>query len=436
MPIPRGVYYLPLWEILWSLLRLPFANLNSKKNIQQYKNELSELLGESNIVLMPHARICLYYILKQYNFPARSEILMTPMTLPDMANMVDLLGLKPRFMDFDDNSYSVNEEILERNISSSTKAVVITNLYGLINNLEEISNFCKRRGLKLIQDNTQSYNCSYNEKSTDKYSDWSYYSTCALKDIHTHMGAFAVAQNIFEKKNVEELCEKDFSTISKTYFFKFLKEDLIASIGLNRLIFSIFHYWVFLIVFKINPEIVDDLINAKGIKIGKWTILKGLFGGSGYKRRKTLPKMMCYHFTALQAEVGIRSIKRFRDFQKKRFENSLYILNHLSKEAIRNIPLIDPLSKNCFWRIPIISKNLEDFRKYLFQKGIDPGKTTLPCLPELAIFKEFSVNQDFKNAIALGKNSIFIPNYHYLSMSDLNYIIKTINEYFENESIL
>lgn len=430
-PIPRGVYYLSFYEIIKSIFSLPFSNLKSKKYIEEYESSLKKLFEVDGLVLMPHARVCVYYILSLYNYPRGSEVLMSPTTLPDMVNMVLLLGLKPVFVDFSADIHGCLANDIKPKINDKTKALIVTNLYGLIYDLSEISNLCKKNNILFIQDNTQSYLCEYNNQQVHNFSDWSFSSTCALKDIHTHMGAFIIGKNEAKLNSLRENIKRDFKLLSKRYFLKFLKEDLIASVGLNRNVFSFFHYWIFKIIFIIDMNMIDDLIDAKGISVFGKRFFKGLFGGSGYKRRTSVPQNMLYHFSGIQARKGLVTIKSIRSVQNSRIANSHYILSKLSKRALGQIPKFDPQAKNCFWRLPIFVDNLDDFRKYLFSCYIDPGKTTLPCLPELNIFKEFSNGEDFVVSRTMGENSIFIPNYHYLSMNDLNYIVEVINNYFE-----
>jgi hypothetical protein len=225
--------------------------------------------------------------------------------------------------------------------------------------------------------------------------------------------------------------EEDFHLLDKYYYFKFIKEDLVASLALNPFIFSFFTYYVFSYFFHKNPKILENLIDGKGIYFLKRNWFVGYFAGTGDVLRKSVPQEMLYHFSEHQAQVGLKMLKNFKTHQKKRIENSVKLVSMLSIEAKKNLPNIRENAQNVYWRLPIFVEDTDKIEKKLFEKGIDPGKTTLPCLPSMNIFNFLA--QSCPVAEEMGKKTIFIPNFHYLADEKLNFIASIINEYFEEK---
>lgn len=426
--IPRGVYYLSLGRILKTLVTYPFKDFSAQNKVEEFEKEASLKLNSPYALTMPHARISLYYLLKYYRLDAGSEVLMSPTTLPDMVNMVLLLGLKPVFIDFKENTHTADISKAEKLLTPKSKILYLTHLYGILPDMNEILAFTQKNNLIFIQDCTQSYGTSFDGKPVTDYANATFYSTCSLKDLHTHMGALLCVKSSDQMRAIRRDTIRDFHPLSKRYFWKFLKEDLVASLALNPYLFSFFTYYIFKILFAIDAKLIEDLIDGRGLKLGPWTFFKGLFAGSGDERRTKIPHDMLYHFNDLQAEVGLQGLKDIDDFERRRRQNTLLLIDHLSDKAKSRLPLLEEKAHHSFWRIPIYIDNQKHFEHFLFNRGIDPGKTTLPCLPHMDIFKD--LNQSAPIALKMGNHSYFLPNFHYLNEREIKHVASTINQYF------
>jgi len=74
--------------------------------------------------------------------------------------------LHPVFVEPDINTYQINENLIEKAITSRTKALIIVHLYGQCAYTEKIGDICKKYQLKLIEDNAQAHGCVYTGYST------------------------------------------------------------------------------------------------------------------------------------------------------------------------------------------------------------------------------------------------------------------------------
>nr|BDT30115.1 DegT/DnrJ/EryC1/StrS family aminotransferase [Bacteriovorax sp. HI3] len=426
--IPRGVYYLSFGRILQTLVTYPFKNFSSQNKVEEFEKEAALKLNSPYALAMPHARISLYYLLKYYRLDAGSEVLMSPTTLPDMVNMVLLLGLKPVFVDFKENTHTADISKAEKLLTSKSKVLYLTHLYGILPDMNEILAFTQKNNLIFIQDCTQSYGTSFEGKPVTEFANATFYSTCSLKDLHTHMGSLLCVKSADQMRAIRKNTVRDFHPLSKKYFWKFLKEDIVASLALNPYLFSFFTYYIFKILFAIDAKLIEDLIDGRGLKLGPWIFFKGLFGGSGDERRTKIPHDMLYHFNDLQAEVGLQGLKDMDDFERRRRQNTLLLIEHLSDKAKARLPHLEEKANHSFWRIPIYVDDQKHFEHFLFDHGIDPGKTTLPCLPDMDIFKD--LKQSAPVALKMGNHSYFLPNFHYLNEREIKHVASTINQYF------
>lgn len=96
------------------------------------------------------------------NFEPGSEILMSALTIPDMATIVVHHKLVPVPVDIDIDNLAPEAQRIEAAITSRTKAIVIAHLFGGISDLKRISELAKKHDLFVIEDCAQAYySCSF-----------------------------------------------------------------------------------------------------------------------------------------------------------------------------------------------------------------------------------------------------------------------------------
>ena len=70
-------------------------------------------------------------------------------------------GLKAVLVEPDIDTLEIDDRLVERAITSRTKAVMIVHLYGRCAYTERIGEICRKHGLKLIEDNAQAHGCLF-----------------------------------------------------------------------------------------------------------------------------------------------------------------------------------------------------------------------------------------------------------------------------------
>ena len=64
------------------------------------------------------------------------------------------------------DTYQIDDRLIERAITSRTRAIMIVHLYGLCAYTERINEICHNHNLLLIEDNAQAHGCRYNDRLT------------------------------------------------------------------------------------------------------------------------------------------------------------------------------------------------------------------------------------------------------------------------------
>ncbi len=74
--------------------------------------------------------------------------------------------LKPVFVEPDINTLQIDDKLIEKVITSRTKAIMIVHLYGQCAYTENIGKLCIKYKLKLIEDNAQAHGCLFKGQKT------------------------------------------------------------------------------------------------------------------------------------------------------------------------------------------------------------------------------------------------------------------------------
>lgn len=64
------------------------------------------------------------------------------------------------------DTFQIDDNLIERAITSRTRAIMIVHLYGLCAYTERINEICHKHNLLLIEDNAQAHGCRYNDRLT------------------------------------------------------------------------------------------------------------------------------------------------------------------------------------------------------------------------------------------------------------------------------
>lgn len=80
-------------------------------------------------------------------------------------------GLRPVPVEPRLDTFQIDDTLIEQAVTPRTKAVMIVHLYGRCAYTERIADVCRRRGLKLIEDNAQGHGCVFGGRRTGSLGD-------------------------------------------------------------------------------------------------------------------------------------------------------------------------------------------------------------------------------------------------------------------------
>ena len=167
-----------MWDSHW------LTNMGPKHN--QLQKELAKYLKVDNVELVVNGHMALEMTLQAMGL--RGEFITTPFTFASTTHAIVRNGLEPVFCDINPNDYTIDTDKLASLLTSQTCAILPVHVYGNICNVEEIGNFAKRHGLKVIYDAAHTFGETYKGRGVASFGDASCFSFHATKVFNTIEG--------------------------------------------------------------------------------------------------------------------------------------------------------------------------------------------------------------------------------------------------------
>jgi dTDP-4-amino-4,6-dideoxygalactose transaminase len=167
-----------IWENQWLT--------NRGALIQELETSLKAHLGVSNILIMNNGTIPLQIALK--NLGQKGEIITTPFSYVATTAAIVWEGCTPVFVDIDPLHLTIDETKIEAAITSKTRAILATHVFGNPCHVEAIEAIAKKHQLKVIYDAAHCFGVRYKGESIFNYGDVSTCSFHATKIFHTGEG--------------------------------------------------------------------------------------------------------------------------------------------------------------------------------------------------------------------------------------------------------
>jgi len=138
-----------------SAVRLAFVfRWNRTRALKQL---LDEWPADGPTVPAMSVRSGLHLILGQLDWPEGSEVLMSAMTIPDMARIVRHHGYVPVPVDLDLDTAAPTLESLEQATTHHTRGLIVAHLFGTRIDLSHILSFASERGIAVLEDCAQAF---------------------------------------------------------------------------------------------------------------------------------------------------------------------------------------------------------------------------------------------------------------------------------------
>jgi UDP-4-amino-4-deoxy-L-arabinose-oxoglutarate aminotransferase len=130
------------------------------------------------------------------------EVIVPAMTFIATANVVELVGAKPVFIDCDPDTLLVTPELIKAAITEKTKAIIPVHMYGQMCDIKAIKEIIPSgQKIAIIEDCAHTFEAKFNGERPGKYSDAAIFSFYATKNVTCGEGGAIITNdsNLFER---------------------------------------------------------------------------------------------------------------------------------------------------------------------------------------------------------------------------------------------
>jgi len=165
------------------------------KKIVKFETELANYLNVKNAICVTSATSALHLSLLALDVKQGDEVIVPAFTFPTTANVVELVGAKPVFVDINLNGFCINTSKIEEKITKKTKAIIPVHEFGQAADIDKIIEIAKKHNLKVIEDAACALGAEFNNKKAGTFGDTGCFSFHPRKAITTGEGGVVVTNN-------------------------------------------------------------------------------------------------------------------------------------------------------------------------------------------------------------------------------------------------
>jgi len=160
-----------------------------------FEKSFSEWIGVSHSIALNSGTSALHLGILSLGIGAGDEVIVPSFTFAASANAVALTGAKPVFCDVEPEFFTIDPALVERLITSATKAIMAVHLYGQMANVLELKRIADKHGLFLIEDAAQAHGAQLSGLRAGAVGDFSAFSFYPTKNMTTGEGGMITTNN-------------------------------------------------------------------------------------------------------------------------------------------------------------------------------------------------------------------------------------------------
>lgn len=407
-PQPRlKLYTRPLFY-LYTLKNLLFPY--SDQEIKKAEKAICDYTGTKNAIVTSMGRTALYEGLRVLLKPG-DEIILSPLTVPEVISLVILAGLKPVFCDVRSGTWNMDSRGIEELITDKTKAVMTTHLYGFANNVDKIQTICNKHNLKLVEDSAQALSTRFQDNMTGTIGSFGIYSFSYPKNISTFYGGVLVT-------NDNDLADKVRSNISqydpldKKWYYKRVISSLIKDIATMGIVYPLISMHIIKAAYKYNIKSLKKFVEVN--------LPPSFFN--------ELPSSYAKQPSGLQGKIVCKKLPNLELESQHRINAAL-----LYNEGLKDIEEITlPPYKNDFshtylyYPIEVIDRH--KLMHFMIENNHDVALQHIPNCADLPEFKEFY--RDCPNAHRAAEHTLTLPTYPKYRLDEVEKNIAAIRAFY------
>jgi perosamine synthetase len=207
--------------------------------INVFEEQFAAYCASEYAVACSNGTCALHLALAALGVGSGDEVIVPTLTYIASANAVTYCGARPVFVDSDERTMNIDPNLIERQITPRTKAIIAVHLYGHPADMDPILNIARRHRLAVVEDAAESHGASYKGRRTGSLADIATFSFYGNKIITTGEGGMVTCSNRALEEKLRALRGQGMDPRQRYWFpivgYNYRMTNIAAAIGVAQL---------------------------------------------------------------------------------------------------------------------------------------------------------------------------------------------------------
>lgn len=163
--------------------------------VAEFEEKFARYINTKKAVSAQSGTAAIHIALHELGVGKGDEVIVPVSTFIATVNPIIYVGANPIFVDADPDTWNMDTQTIEKNITKKTKAILLVHLYGNPCNMDAIMKIAEKNKLFVIEDATESLGSKYKGRYTGTFGDLGCFSFNGNKTITTGGGGMVVGND-------------------------------------------------------------------------------------------------------------------------------------------------------------------------------------------------------------------------------------------------
>jgi len=171
----------------------------------RFEEDMQSYLGVKYALAVSSGTAALHLGLLAAGVEPGDEVITSPYTFVASAEVIAYCKAKPVFVDVEPGGYNIDVDLIEKKITSSTRAILPIGIGGIPCRSDRIRQIARRHKLMVVEDGAHCLGASYKNKPIGRWADATAFSFYSTKNLTTGEGGMIVTDRAAWQKKMRIL---------------------------------------------------------------------------------------------------------------------------------------------------------------------------------------------------------------------------------------
>jgi len=165
------------------------------QNVTDFENAMVSFTKTGQAIAVSNGTATLHLALVALGIGSGDEVIVPALSYVATANVVELVGATPVFVDIDLDTFNINVSEIESKITTKTKAIIPVHEFGLACDIEGVMKIAEKHNLYVIEDAACALGATQNEKHVGTFGTFGSFSFHPRKAISSGEGGIVTTED-------------------------------------------------------------------------------------------------------------------------------------------------------------------------------------------------------------------------------------------------